>query len=546
MYELMPDVPIGLIPSTTHTPIGFIDSGVQADHPQIKGLLIAQKDFTGEGLEDATGHGTQVILSFLAAEYSEDMKKARQLVPDAGISGVVVAKVIGKTPVPPSVTVERIVAAIHWMAEQKVWVVNISIAMLEGSTSFDSLCAAIAGHKDMFFAVAAGNYGAGSVVYPAACASANMIVVGAVTSEGQVPDYSGPASLVAPLPPAPVSPADYFRLSAEKLIAAGDLEGARAAYIQAKNAEPVPQALMAKIENGLGYIAIKENQPEQAIRHFEESVRLDPTVIHTFVNLGIAHSLAGNYEDAVHQYEHVLSKSDATPDVLDRYARALLDLDRPKEALAAIEKLLELDSSYPDAGTLLLDARNRVSILDRLASGEKLEALLVALVQSGQSSLVAFLVRQGVDVNITPDGFPFPPLTYAAHHGYTAILRLLVEAGARVDFQDAEHRLSALMMAANQGHSRAVALLLEHGASADLQDSSGYTALMFAAEGGHTDAASLLIEKGSSLDLVSQEKMTALGYAIRGSHADIAKLITRSAPDGQPKPPTETSGDSGS
>jgi len=540
----MPDVPIGLVPSATQIPIGIIDSGVQSDHPQIKGLVIAQQDFTGEGLEDATGHGTKMVLSFLAAEYSEEMKKARQLVPDAGIPGVLVAKVIGKAPVPPSVTVERIVAAIDWLAGQEVKVVNISIAMLEGSTSFDSLCAAIAGHHNMDFIVAAGNYGAGSVVYPAACAATNMIVMGAMTPEGQVPDYSGPADLVAPLPPALLPPAEYFRLAAEKLIAASDLEGARAAYIEAKNAKPVPQALMAKIENGLGYLAIKSNQPEEAIRHCGESIRLDPTALQAFVNMGVAHSMAGNFEEAAHQYEHVLSRSEAAPDILDRYARALLDLDRPKEALAAIEKLLELDSSYPDAGTLLLEARNRVVILDRLAGGEKLEALLATLVQSGQSSLAAFLVRQGVDVNMTPDGFPFPPLTYAAHYGHSAILRLLLEAGARVDFQDTGNRLTALMMAANQGHARAVARLLEHGASVDLQDSSGYTALMFAAEGGHTEAARLLIEHGSSLGLVSQEKRTALDYAIRGGHDDIAKLITRPAPDDPPKPPIENSGGS--
>ena len=37
-----------------------IDSGVLADHPQLRGLIAEESDFTGEGTEDRIGHGNAV------------------------------------------------------------------------------------------------------------------------------------------------------------------------------------------------------------------------------------------------------------------------------------------------------------------------------------------------------------------------------------------------------------------------------------------------------------------------------------------------------
>jgi tetratricopeptide (TPR) repeat protein len=40
-----------------------LDTGVLHDHPLIKGRVIAEVDFTGEGAEDLSGHGTMVVLN---------------------------------------------------------------------------------------------------------------------------------------------------------------------------------------------------------------------------------------------------------------------------------------------------------------------------------------------------------------------------------------------------------------------------------------------------------------------------------------------------
>lgn len=42
----------------------IIDTGLLHDHPFIKGCIVAEKDFTGEGSEDLNGHGTIVALIY--------------------------------------------------------------------------------------------------------------------------------------------------------------------------------------------------------------------------------------------------------------------------------------------------------------------------------------------------------------------------------------------------------------------------------------------------------------------------------------------------
>src|SRR5687768_6490058 len=53
-------------PENTEMPhwvkVAVIDSGIDTNHPQLRHLVVKQKDFTGEGLQDELGHGTRVAL----------------------------------------------------------------------------------------------------------------------------------------------------------------------------------------------------------------------------------------------------------------------------------------------------------------------------------------------------------------------------------------------------------------------------------------------------------------------------------------------------
>lgn len=62
----VPEVPLG-----PHKPgeliVGFIDSGTTSRHPQLDGLVVEERSFVEGPVHDELGHGTSVMLAFLAS-----------------------------------------------------------------------------------------------------------------------------------------------------------------------------------------------------------------------------------------------------------------------------------------------------------------------------------------------------------------------------------------------------------------------------------------------------------------------------------------------
>ena len=119
-------VPLGPHEPDENSFVGFIDSGVDSEHPQIKGLVIAQKDFTGEGLGDPFNHGTKVVLVYLqmhfhlndTLEIPEYASKENFL--NDRPPGILMAKVIGRKPVDDATLAKRMDAAYNWLRSRKV------------------------------------------------------------------------------------------------------------------------------------------------------------------------------------------------------------------------------------------------------------------------------------------------------------------------------------------------------------------------------------------------------------------------------------------
>jgi len=96
--------------------MGFIDSGVDANHPQIKGLVIAEKDFTGEGPGDSTGHGTLVVLTALASHLETSKLEPWVQKPDENhLPGILMAKVVGLEPIDSTTLNYRLILATRWL-----------------------------------------------------------------------------------------------------------------------------------------------------------------------------------------------------------------------------------------------------------------------------------------------------------------------------------------------------------------------------------------------------------------------------------------------
>ncbi len=166
--------------------VAVLDTGIETNHPELEGKVVAQADFTGTGLQDAFGHGTHVSA----------------IISGAGIKDLDTNRVIGTSP-KVSLLVGKvcrddgwclegdILAGIEWAVQQKARVLNLSL----GGGSFDTHCDGDALANEVNRAVdqgvvvvaAAGNSG-GGIASPA-CAS-RAIAVGAVDSLNNVPAWS--------------------------------------------------------------------------------------------------------------------------------------------------------------------------------------------------------------------------------------------------------------------------------------------------------------------------------------------------------------------
>jgi tetratricopeptide (TPR) repeat protein len=521
---LMPGVPLAPHDVDRSNKIGIIDSGVRAEHPQIGNALGATRDFTGEGLGDRWGHGTEGVLVYL---YSHFKKIPTML--ELGISARVpefeVAKVIGSQRASAQVVADRMTDAVLWLASLGVKLVSISISLPDGAADYSRLCATM-GAQDIFFAIAAGNSGEFSIVYPAACNIKHKLVVGASRNR-IVEDYSGPADAVEDLAdlPMPLSATGYWIAEGTERKGRNDASGARQAWEQGLAANPDTDQT-AWLTYNLGVLALNAGEIDQAAKRFEESLRSKPDLPGPYLGLAALATRARQFEAARAALERGIAAGAADADLRGQLARVFLDLDQPRDALTQMDELTRRNLASNDLQWLRLTAENMVKIEDQIAAGVPPLALTDALLKAKSGELVRFVInRWHPDLDAVPPGANVPLLVAAAATEQRGILNLLLTSGARVDARDPKYRLTALMMAAQRGNEPMCRDLLAAKANMELSDYSGFTPLVFAAEAGRATVVKLLLERGAKTTAKSTEGMDALAYARKYHHSDVVALL---------------------
>lgn len=190
--------------------VGVIDTGVNQDHQDLTGQVLAGADFSGgntDGRVDSDGHGTGMA-SLIAGHGHGDHAGVMGLAPKAKILPVrVTTDADDSSPSPdsgssqsPDVIRNELASAIRFATDHGAKVVNIS---LSGSYRWDSQLRKAVNYafsKDVVLVSGAGNTGSSlGVGYPAAFPG--VVAVGAVDSKGTVweKSTSGPeTTLVAP------------------------------------------------------------------------------------------------------------------------------------------------------------------------------------------------------------------------------------------------------------------------------------------------------------------------------------------------------------
>ncbi|MER5358639.1 S8 family serine peptidase [Streptomyces sp. NPDC002785] len=166
--------------------IAVLDTGVDATHPDLKGQILATKNFsTSPNTKDRVGHGTHVS-SIAAGTGAKSGGKFKGVAPDAKL---LEGKVLDDGGFGDD---SGILAGMEWAVAQGADVINLSLGGYD-TPEIDPLEAAVnklSADKGVLFAIAAGNEGnaAGTVGSPGSADAA--LTVGAVDDNDKLADFS--------------------------------------------------------------------------------------------------------------------------------------------------------------------------------------------------------------------------------------------------------------------------------------------------------------------------------------------------------------------
>ncbi len=165
--------------------IGICDTGLDKDHPDVKGRVLGTKDFTGEGDYDGNGHGTHVATIAVGNGSASD-GKYRGAAPEASVFMAKGLKSDGTG------MASDIAEGIEWLADQDVQAISLSLGGKAQAGVHDILQQTVEAAVDAGVVVfcAAGNEGPAHKTIATPGVSPKVITVGATDDSDHIADFS--------------------------------------------------------------------------------------------------------------------------------------------------------------------------------------------------------------------------------------------------------------------------------------------------------------------------------------------------------------------
>ena len=167
--------------------IAVVDSGIDADHPDLRGRIVAAKDFTdSDGVDDEIGHGT-FVASEIAGTGAASNGRYRGVAPDSELINARVLDGYGEG------TLSGILAGVEWAAQQGARIINLSLGMggayTDGTSFTDLFFNSVAQRYGCLIVAAVGNAGEPQSISPPATAD-EVLAVGATLADGTLAWFS--------------------------------------------------------------------------------------------------------------------------------------------------------------------------------------------------------------------------------------------------------------------------------------------------------------------------------------------------------------------
>jgi tetratricopeptide (TPR) repeat protein len=97
--------------------------------------------------------------------------------------------------------------------------------------------------------------------------------------------------------------------------------------------------------NGMGLVMSRQGEPERAIDHFKEAIRIKPDYSDAYNNIGRELFRQGKIKDAMIQYKASISHNPKSAKAHNNYAVALACIESPAEAVKHFQRAIAI---YPD------------------------------------------------------------------------------------------------------------------------------------------------------------------------------------------------------
>ena len=167
----------------TGAKVAVLDTGYDANHPDLAGVVDAAQDFTDEGIGDTVGHGTHVASTIAGSGAASDGRR-KGVAPGARL---LIGKVLGEF----GGSEAEVIAGMQWAVDQGADVVNMSLGggPSDGTDLMSQTLNELSDTSGTLFVVAAGNYGARETVGTPGTAD-RALTVGSVTKDDQLSVFS--------------------------------------------------------------------------------------------------------------------------------------------------------------------------------------------------------------------------------------------------------------------------------------------------------------------------------------------------------------------
>ena len=109
--------------------------------------------------------------------------------------------------------------------------------------------------------------------------------------------------------------------------------------------------------------SINQDETQEAIAEYQESLRLNPNYYQALNNLGVAFSESGRPQDAIPCFEKALRLAPDYADAHNNLGNALVAVDQPEEAIKHYQRAMQLNPDLPETHFNLGTALHRVGRL---------------------------------------------------------------------------------------------------------------------------------------------------------------------------------------